>query len=76
MTPQKGSFQVLEGESLWDWGLCQGLNDRGDVDGVCSLRELIAATQVDMLPGDRRDVSQQGGPSGIPVAFFVGQEVG
>ena len=75
-TPQKGSFQALEGERLWDWGLCQGLNDRGHVNGGYPLRELIAATQVDMLPGDRGDVGQQGGASDIPVAFFVGKEVG
>jgi hypothetical protein len=61
---------------LWNWSLCQGLNNRGHVNGVCPLRELIAATQVDMLPGDRGDLRQQGGASDIPVAFFVGEEVG
>ena len=76
MTPQKGSFQALEGERLWNWGLYQGLNDRGHVNDVGRLCELIAATRVDMLPGDRGDVGQQGSIRGIPVAFSVGKEVG
>ena len=61
---------------LWDWSLCQGLNDRSNVKGVWPLGELITATQVDMLPRDRGDLGQQCGAGGVPVACCVSEEVG
>ncbi len=61
---------------LRDWGLCQGLNDRRHVNGFWPLGELVAATQVDMLPRDRGDLRQQRGTGGVPATFFVGEQVG
>ena len=41
-TPQKGIFQDLAREILRNWSLCQGLNDRWQVDDRWPLGELVS----------------------------------
>ena len=49
-TPQKGILRGLEREVVRNGSLCQGLNDRQDVNDLGCLGELVASTEIDMLP--------------------------
>jgi hypothetical protein len=44
---------------VWDWEVGSFLNDGRQVDGFWPLVEVIAAVEVDLLPGDRRDLLKQ-----------------
>jgi hypothetical protein len=58
-TPQKGILRGLEREVVRDGSLCQGLNDRRDVNDLGCLGELVPPTQIDMLPGHGRHLCEQ-----------------
>src|ERR1044071_5334215 len=45
--------------------LCQGLNDRRDVNDFWHLGELVASTEINMLPRHGRDLRQQRGAGGV-----------
>src|SRR5262249_36908391 len=50
-TPQKGIFRRLEREGVRNGSLCQSLNDRRHVNDLWRPGELVASTEINMLPG-------------------------
>jgi hypothetical protein len=58
--PPKRYISASYSERWRDWDLRQRLHNRIDVDGFRCLAELITPVEVDVLPGHRRDLLEQG----------------
>jgi hypothetical protein len=74
--PRKGIFQRLVIHILCDGELRQLLDDCIDVDGLRRLPELVTSMEVDVLPGNRRDLLEERGPLTVAYPFFVRQQAG
>ena len=67
ISPRKGIFQRSDGQVGPDWDLVQFLDQRRQVDGLRCFTELIAAVEIDMLPGDRGHPDETGGAGPSPL---------
>ena len=56
--------------------LYQRLNDRRDVNDLWGLGELVASTEIDMLPRYGGDLRQQRGAGGVTTPCFMREQVG
>ena len=70
--PQKGIVQGVERAVLGDWDLHQCLNDRWHVNGFRLPGELVASTEIHVLPGNRRHLREEGRAVLVALVFFVG----
>ena len=75
ISPRKGIFQRSDGQVGLDWDLVQFLDERRQVDGLRCFTELIAAVEIDMLPGDRGHPDETGGAGRVAAAFLVSQQM-
>jgi len=75
-SPRKGIFERLFRSLLPNIDVCHGLNDSLDLNEIGQGNEDIASKEVDVLPGDRGDVSENLYLLRITLFLFGKEQVG